>query len=488
MNPTSVPGGAPAVEVRAPEEARAPSSPHRPAWPTWRSGGWVLLVGLLLREALSFWTGHPYDLEVWIRTGYVVAHGINPYLHPWPAVPGVSFGYVDEPLPSAAYLPFWPLVFGGSYRLWEAVGGGNRFVLYFLLKQGPIAGDIATAALLYRYVLGATGDPKRAAAILAFWSFFPYDLLIGAVWGQLDPVTTAIVLVVLLVGERKAASRNLLWGLGIFVKWITAIYLPLELFLHRGLRRLWPFAGALLAFGLTILAFAAAGWSFTGLFATSTSQSGGGGGGMNLAELFARPPLAGTLVAYPLLQTALEDLWIPVVFAAGWIGARWMRWGGAGQEVRALLFVMTLFLLVRWGLYEQYLLYPFALLLVDLYVYHPKRWGIFAFVAVAASAFLVTNSVLLVWFATPIDPAAFTWTQAIDSSPFWGTVRYDLLDLFSVAVTAALAQLAWVLYRDEAAPVPWPCRLWPFGGRRGGPPADRERAAAAEAPTPAEGA
>ena len=27
----------------------------------------VLLAGFLVREAFSFWTGNPYDFEVWLR-------------------------------------------------------------------------------------------------------------------------------------------------------------------------------------------------------------------------------------------------------------------------------------------------------------------------------------------------------------------------------------------------------------------------------------
>src|SRR5580658_8056206 len=59
----------------------------------WPAAGTILLVGLAIRESFSFWTGHPFDFEIWIRTGYVVAHGTNPYLSAaWPPVPG-SFAY-----------------------------------------------------------------------------------------------------------------------------------------------------------------------------------------------------------------------------------------------------------------------------------------------------------------------------------------------------------------------------------------------------------
>ncbi len=459
----SPPGGAPSGPSapspaglpprRGPERAEVHAGLRR-----WWAVTPILLLGLAIREGFSFWTGHPYDFEIWIRTGYVVAHGTNPYLHPWPPVPGVSFGYTGQDLPSAAYLPFWPDLFGATYRLWEQVGGGNRFVLYFLLKQGPIAGDMAVAGLLYRFVLRESGRPSAALGALAFWSFFPYDIVIGSIWGQLDPVTTALLLAALLSSESAAARRSLLWGLGIFVKWITVIFLPLEFFRNRGLRRLAPVAGLLLAGGLTGLAFLAAGWSFAGILATGSSLSAGGGGGMNYADWFNLPILAATLTAFPLLGSILTYLWVPGCLLAGWYASRWLHPGGPGQPLRALLLVMTVVLLLRWGLNEQYMLYPFALLVADVYTRHPERRPFFYFLVALASGYLLTNDGLGIWFAAPAFPSAFTVVQAFDNSAVGGAFRFDLLYLFSALMTVTLIQLTWVVLQDQPAPRPW---LWP---------------------------
>jgi hypothetical protein len=428
----------------------------------WSTAASILLVGLALRELFSFWTGHPYDLEVWIRTGYVVAHGTNPYLQPWPPVPGLSFGYTAETLPSAAYLPFWPDVFGGSYLVWAHVGGGNRFFLYFLLKQGPILGDFAVAWLLYRFVLRETGDARAAIGALTFWSLFPYDIVIGAIWGQLDPVTTALLLGVLLTSEAHAARRSVTWGFGIFLKWITAIFLPFELFRQRGWRRLWPLVSLPLAAALTLVAFVAAGWGFGGLLATSTSQAGGGGGGMNYAQLFSLWFVRNAFAEIPGGFTVLTNLWIPGIFFAGFVAERWVRTGAPGQELRALLFVTVVFFLVRWGLYEQYFLYPFALLVADVYTRHPGRRPFFYYLVAVASAYLLVNNVLGIWFATPVLPQAFAVVQAFDNSPVGGAIRYDLLDGLAVLVSVSLAQLVWILLRDDPTPKPWLYHLWPF--------------------------
>ncbi|MCI4326945.1 MAG: hypothetical protein L3K16_04840 [Thermoplasmata archaeon] len=436
----------------------------------WPTAATILLAGLAIREVFSFWTGHPYDLEVWIRTGSVVAHGTNPYLGPIAQVPGVSFGYRNQLLYPAAYLPFWPGLFGGTFRLWEQVGGGNRFVLYFLLKQGPIAGDMAVAALLYRFVLRETGEPTTALGALTFWCFFPYDIVISAIWGQLDSVTTALVLLALLSSEAQSARRSLAWGLGIFVKWITVVFLPLEFFRHRGVRRLWPVASVVLVGGLTVLAFRLAGWSFTGIVATTTSSTGGGGGGMNYVQLTNLWFVANALNRVPSSYFVLQHAWVPVCIAAGWYTARWLGTGARGQQLRAFLFVLTAVLLVRWGLYEQYMLYPFALLAADVYTLHPERRRFFYFLVVVASGYLLVNNGAGIWFAAPTSQQAFNIVQGFDSSAFWGTVRYYLLDVFGVLMTVSLVQFLWVLARDDPNPRPWLIPPWPFLRRAAAPP------------------
>jgi len=426
----------------------------------WPAAATILLVGLAVREVFSFWTGHPYDLEVWVRTGYVVSQGTNPYLGPWPAVPGVSFGYTNQLLYPAAYLPFWPDIFGGTYGLWAHVGGGNRFVLYFLLKQGPIAGDMAVALLLYRFVLRETGSARAATAALSFWSFFPYDIVIGAIWGQLDPVTTAILLAALLTTEAQASERSVAWGLGIFIKWITVAFLPLEFFRNRGLRRLWPVASVALVGLLTVVAFLAAGWSFAGIAATTTSSTAGGGGGMNWVQLANLASLQSALRTHPILYTVLAHLWIPACLVSGWYAARWVRSGNPGQQLRALLFVMVAVLLFRWGLYEQYMLYPFALLAADVYTLHPQRRRFFYFLVVLASGYLLVNNVGGIWFASPASGQAFNLVQSFDSSAVWGQVRYDLLYIFAILMTVSLVQFLIILLRDEPGPRPWLLAPW----------------------------
>lgn len=121
----------------------------------------ILLLGVLIREAFSFWTGHPSDFELWVRLGYAFTHGGDPY-GILPPVPDLSFSstFSEQNTATIAYLPFWPLVTGLMYATYSLIGFGNRFAYYFLLKQPVIAGDVGLAYLLYSYV--SAKQPRRS--------------------------------------------------------------------------------------------------------------------------------------------------------------------------------------------------------------------------------------------------------------------------------------------------------------------------------------
>ncbi len=421
----------------------------------------LLVAGLLVREAFSFWTGHPYDFEIWVRTGHAVAVGANPYAY-WPPVPGVSFAYLGQELPSAAYLPFWPLLLGGLYRLWELVGFQNRFVLYFLLKQPPILADVLVAYLLYRLAGRWSGRVGPALEALGAWSFFPYAILISAVWGQFDSIVLALLLGVFFVEESLA--RNVLYGVGIFVKFVTAIYLPLEAFVARGWRRLGVLVAVAIPVALTFAIFAALGWGTTNLIAASVSQTHGGGGGMNWVGIVTAGPIDPYTAAVPGLDLVLSYLWIPAVVAAGFVAARWATPGDARSLLRPLILVTAVFLLFRFGLYEQYLVYLFALLFLDLAIAGSGRRAIVQVLSVSAFVYLVLNNDFLLRFLSPLNASISPELISLDASPIYGTFRTWALVAVCVVVTIALAQVVYVYLRGLERP-----RSWLFGKRAGAP-------------------
>lgn len=433
----------------------------------WAAGlprfAWVILFsGLAVREAFSFWTGHPFDFESWVRTGAAVAHGQNPYSAFWPPVPGVSFAYLTSNLTSAAYLPFWPLLLGGLYRLWEGFGGGDRFVLYFLLKQPGILADVATAYLLYRLTERFSGSRASARSVLVFWSFFPYAIVVSAIWGQFDSLVVVVLLTMLYA--RSSLERTSLEGVGILIKWVTVVFLPLELFRERRGRRLTFLVALVLPLVVTLAVFAVEGWTLLGfgsqgLARVSLSQSAGGGEGMNWVFFVSLPMVRSTLHALSGLYDYGPYLWVPASVLAGWWAARWLGWQDRLSELRAMLFVLLAFLLVRWGLYEQYLLYPFALLTLDVAVTSPGRRSLARWFMALGMADLLVNNDFGVRFLAPVVAGIASTTTRWDLSPIYGTSRTVALGVLAAAMTATLAQLLSVVARDTPNPRPWPYAL-----------------------------
>jgi hypothetical protein len=447
------------------------AAPASPRWWSLSSQGWLLLVGgLLVRELFSFWTGHPYDFESWVRTGYQVSRGANPYNGFLPPVPGVSFGYTSQSISSAAYLPFWPLVLGGLYRLWEVVGGGNRFALYFLLKQPAILADVASAYLLYRLALRWTFDERAAIGVLAFWSFFSYAIVITAIWGQFDSIVVVILL--FLLWARGLLERNLLYGLGIFVKWVTVIFLPLEFLRERRFRRLGVLIAVAVPIALTVAVFAAEGWSISFLTDVSTSQVHGGGLGMNLAFPLSLTGVVNVLSAIPDFYNVIQYAWVPGVILAGWVGAKWVGGNDPRSELRAMLLVVTVFLLLRWGLEEQYMLYLFAPVALDVATFHPGRRALLLFTFVLSALYLLVNNDLGLRFLTPADPGILTFTTAVDASSGWGMARTVALTILSILVAVTLVQWVRAILRDEPRPRPWLLAWWPVSEPRTSPTAN----------------
>ncbi|MCI4358619.1 MAG: hypothetical protein L3J99_06290 [Thermoplasmata archaeon] len=430
--------------------------------------GWILLLGFLIRESLSFWTGHPYDFEIWIRTGHVVALGSNPYGSLAPPIPGVSFSYTTRPLPLAAYPPVWSTLLGLLYRTWEGVGGDNRFILYFLLKQPPILGDVGSTYLLYRLALRWTGAQSTARSVAAFWAFSPYAILVSAVWGQFDSLIVLTVLTILWV--RTAASQNLLIALGIVVKWFTVVLLPFELLRRRRWGRLWP---ASVVFGLAGLAaafFWATGWGLANLVSVMLAELQGTGGGMNFAHLLTFGPVRTVAGDSPAIYGTLPYLWVPAVVGAGALASRWVQRSTPSSEVRAVAFITAAFLLTRWGLNEQYMVYLFALLALDVAAFHPQRRALFRVAYSLSLAYLIVHDDLGAIFLGPIRPDLVSTAVGITASGPVGDLQVGLLLALAVLLTAVLVQVVYALWSDEESPRVWLTLLLPSGVRAGRPP------------------
>ncbi|MDA4136625.1 MAG: hypothetical protein OK449_06485 [Thaumarchaeota archaeon] len=360
----------------------------------------VILVGLLVREAFSFWTGHPFDFELWVRTGYWVAHGVSPYGVLGP-VPGLTFAYPFSPNGESTigYLTFWPLLLGAIYQLYAAVGGGDRFVYYFLLKQPTIIGDVLLGYCISRCVKSVR--PELANKVLAMWLLSPFTIIISGVWGMFDSL--AMLPVIVALDTRKEATRSALEGLAIWVKSVPLIFaLPIAFSGEKKVRNL---AIAILIPAVATLAtILILGWSFGIAFATLESTVTKGGQSLSAMGLFFY------LIEFnaigqisPHWMAVIGYVWVPAEAAAVYFGYRWHGFSTKRGLVQSLLLCTITFMLFKAQVNEQYGIYILALALVDL-SWNPSRKWLYVSLTAADMAFLLVNNVFLVRFTSPVYP------------------------------------------------------------------------------------
>ncbi len=364
---------------------------------------YLLVLGLALREAFSFWTGHPYDFELWVRTGYWVARGVNPYGLVPPA-PGLSFvnNISAGGNPTVAYLPMWPLLLAGLYGVYAIVGSPSQFLYYFLLKQPIIVCDVLLAYCLFRFLERRGSD--KAGFVLKVWLFSPFNILLSGIWGMFDSI--AMLFVVLSLGARPGALRGAWAGLATFAKSIPVIYsVPLS----RGpgmLRNLVLAVGIPIVLSLVIVYLE--GWSFSVFGTTLQSTITKGGLSISLWEFLFFLDNVGVISnsATVGILSSVGYAWVVAVVVATVLGYKWFGFDTERGVVRSMLLITLAFLLFRGQVNEQYALYLFALMLIDVGLWSPQRKRLF--LASLAVIFLVTmtNDVLLLRFLAPVYPHA----------------------------------------------------------------------------------
>ena len=362
----------------------------------------LLILGILIREIFSFWTGHPSDFELWVRLGYAISHGGNPYgvLSP---VAGLSFADVFSATngPTIAYLPFWPLVTGLMYVIYSHLGFSDRFAYYFLLKQPAIVGDVSLAYLLYSYV-SARERTGRSMWVLRFWLLSPLTIIISGIWGMFDSIAMAFV--VLSMMSANSLKRGIWTGLGIFAKSIPIIYAaPAAL---KEIRKPSSFFIAIaLPAVLSLGILAIVGWPISIVSGTLLSTASKGGESMSLWDLFFYFGYLGIMHPLtPIVYNILGLLWVPALLAATvWVFKRFRIETDYGL-VQALLVVTLAFLIFKGRVTEQYSIYLLALSVVDVAVWNPRRKGMLLATMAVVLTYLVVNNYFLIRFLSPVYP------------------------------------------------------------------------------------
>jgi hypothetical protein len=396
--------------------------------------GHLLLLGLGLREILSFWTAHPFDFEIWIRLGYYVSRGGDPYASTAPVV-GLSIPGTGA-LPSIAYPPLWALMQALVYDLYSLIGFSNRFFYYFLLKQETIIPDVIVGYLIYRLVAdhANTGDAKKA---LAFWMFCPFVIVISAVWGMFDQLTLMIVLAAILIAQRTVAS-SVVESVAIFLKAIPVVFLPPLAWsqVSTGRRMAYLVLAPTLAIVLTLSPY---------LYFRSWSLSSILGAGASAVSVPANSlnywVIPYVLYGYSLIPSYADAfvnvmgyVWIVAVVLGYVFCFRKMGKVTLQYLLLTLQFSTLVFFLTRIGIAEQYVIYFLGFGILEKYLVGGDRWKLFTGVWVSAMGFLLANNTYLVRFLSPLS-IGFSNLDATLSSGVLGELRNGLLILTALSFT-----------------------------------------------------
>jgi hypothetical protein len=371
----------------------------------------LLLLGTLIREVLAPFTGHPFDFELWIRDGYYVSQGEDPYL-PTNPVPNLSIPGTNV-LPSIGYPPVWPFVNAAIYLIYSHLGINDRFLYYFMLKQPMIAGDLIAALLIHRIVLGESGNGVLATKAARFWLFCPYTIIISSVWGQFDQLALDLILVSILL-VRKTSRGALVEASGILLKAIPIIFLPIfSLLQDRDLKRkiLYALTTLLVVLGVSVIPFVfPPKWSFPALFGAGTAEVLRVGTSVNYwMILYAYSAVFnGTLSSWEILFVeVMEFAWIPSVLLASFLVVRRFKKAHipitTGRLVLASLFVLMIFYLTRTRITEQYVIYFIGLGIIYEYISIGQLTWRFHVVWLSAFVFIVVNNEYLVPFLSPLS-------------------------------------------------------------------------------------
>lgn len=389
----------------------------------------AFVIGLGVREILAPFTGHPFDFELWLRIGYYVSRGNDPYTITAP-IPGLSFPGAQD-MTWIGYPPTWAFFQAGLYRLYSVSGINNRFVYYFIVKQPMVWADVIVAFLLLR-LIGGLNEPENGIRAFAFWMLCPFTIVISAIWGMFDQIILVLVLGSILI-VRETQKSALMEALGFLLKVIPLIYFPLMSFVQDSKQKIATYlsisVGASILFALLPYLFFR-NWKLSQLIGVGVSVTSKLGGSMNYwiipavySEYKTIPPSIGNLL------NILAFLWIPAVLFASVFCILQIR--GRENLTRnlslATLFITLVFFLTKSIVNEQYLIYFLGLGLVDYYVMSSgTRRKLFHAIWITSLAFLAANNTYFTRFFEPLSIKYMALDIMFESGKY-GEVRYGIL-------------------------------------------------------------
>ncbi|HSQ48141.1 MAG TPA: glycosyltransferase 87 family protein [Candidatus Deferrimicrobiaceae bacterium] len=316
-----------------------------------------------VEAALSLYTGLPYDMDVWFKTGDWMNQGINIY----------------QPNDHLGYPPLWSiwclfsykayLFFGSSMEMWRLIIKLPMILAHLFLAYS--LGDFVS-----RHFNAKLG--KKLFFITLGWVFIIY---IAAMWGQINTISALLTFLAFdAIINKKISKSGILLGIAVALKIYPLILAPAFLayaWMQTGKKSALKFSALLAAIPIAVTAtiFAVYRWDifyflktifyWTPVFETSQPQISGGC--MNLWSFTGLFNVdVGTL-------WFLRLLWIPIVlggFAVYFFRRR--RWDKMDFNL-ALITLFILFLASYGYTTEQSFVDLLPFLFLQVLCFKPRR-------------------------------------------------------------------------------------------------------------------
>ena len=266
----------------------------------------ILAFSIVVRVVVAPFTGHPYDMGIWMVSGKYVAAGISPYLaHP-----------------HIGYPPLWALWCGVAFAISNDLAKGNEFLYIFSIKIPIILGDIVLPMLL---LAGASRSPlasgkERGRILAASFLFNPYVLCVGVIWGMMDNLVAILLIISLILLTSRPVLSGVSASLAVALKLYPIVFVPLLLILSVRTRNYDNFAKWGLAFlGASVVTiwspFVLFHWDISGFIGVGVAQVARDFGAIAPLSTFQHLENLGvTSIGLVPLQSIVASWWLKLIW------------------------------------------------------------------------------------------------------------------------------------------------------------------------------
>ncbi len=277
----------------------------------------IVIIALTVRFVCTVSLTHMGDSSAWPRIMASVESGNdiygvmgNYYTPVW----GYLLSFLDMMIQAVGAVPLFGDYFEGLLPL-EGVRSYRPFVISpemnMAIKFPLDVIDVAVGWMLYRIVLGRTGDMSRALRAMALWCFCPITIYMSSIQGQFDCISTALILgCIVLAGRNRPLLAGIVFGFAIWLKVFPAVCVLLLVAYLRSVRgREWAggavsaAVGALIVSAILILPQIANG-QIDDAFVFLTDRQGTDFGSLYEAATSLRQILVGLLLLALMVLTA----------------------------------------------------------------------------------------------------------------------------------------------------------------------------------------